>query len=517
MKKAFAFHPPLYAVYPVLLLYSANMGLIPVGDILRPCLMLLVATFAVWGITGLLMRNAERGAAVASLASLEFFTFGRVWATHESWGFLAFLQDQGNFLYAWAFICVATLIAIGWAWRGYATVTKFLNYGAVALSALVVGSIILSGISIRRDLARVAPQKAFTRAGQNTGATLPDVYYVVLDGYGRADALKKFFNFDNGAFVRQLEARGFYVALQSHSNYVQTELSLASSLNMDYVSNLVPSMEKASHDRAVLDKLIDVNAFSLALKSKGYLYLAVTSGFPGVNPRSADVVLRETRGYTMLESSLLEETPLRQGTQSLVSQYAVRRAQLKAAFQYLSTLGPGGARPRFVFAHILAPHPPFVLGPKGEDVSPGHVPYGFWDGSHYFEVGGTQAMYAKGYTGQLQWVNQRVLETVDAIVKSSKTQPIIILQGDHGSRAHLNHNALSKSDVTESFRNLNAYLVPASARQHLYPGITPINSFRVVLNAVFGHTLPLLPDRSFYTTWDRPYDPVDVTAHVEGP
>jgi hypothetical protein len=44
---------------------------------------------------------------------------------------------------------------------------------------------------------------------------------------------------------------------------------------------------------------------------------------------------------------------------------------------------------------------------------------------------------------------------------------------------------------------LNAYSVPGGAPA-LYPSISPVNSFRVILNARFGESLPLLPDRSYF-------------------
>ncbi len=202
---------------------------------------------------------------------------------------------------------------------------------------------------------------------------------------------------------------------------------------------------------------------------------------------------------------------------NLESQYDSRRRKLAAAFDHLIHLGPRGAKPRFVFVHILAPHPPFVFGPHGEPVRPTHTTFGYWDASAFFAVGGTMPEYIKGYTGQLQYVNMMVLRAVDQIRKDSAVPPVIIFQGDHGSRAHLSQDELAKSDVRESFRNLNAYLVPPTVKAKLYPSITPANSFRVLFDQLFGANFPLLPDRSFFTTWDRPYDPVDVTDQVERP
>ena len=52
-----------------------------------------------------------------------------------------------------------------------------------------------------------------------------------------------------------------------------------------------------------------------------------------------------------------------------------------------------------------------------------------------------------------------------------------------------------------AFPILNAYLLPGvDAKQVLYPSISPVNSFRQLLNTYFGTQLDLVPDESYYTT-----------------
>ena len=63
----------------------------------------------------------------------------------------------------------------------------------------------------------------------------PDIYYLIFDRYGSEETLANVFDFDNGPFVRFLEEKGFYVASDSHSNYLKTAPSVASSLNMEYL------------------------------------------------------------------------------------------------------------------------------------------------------------------------------------------------------------------------------------------------------------------------------------------
>ena len=55
--------------------------------------------------------------------------------------------------------------------------------------------------------------------------------------------------YDNSAFISDLEKMGFYVAKCSQSNYPRTDVSLGSSLNMDYLQNLNDKFTPKNEDR----------------------------------------------------------------------------------------------------------------------------------------------------------------------------------------------------------------------------------------------------------------------------
>ena len=61
---------------------------------------------------------------------------------------------------------------------------------------------------------------------------------------------------------------------------------------------------------------------------------------------------------------------------------------------------------------------------------------------------------------------------------------------------------------------LNAYYFPGRNYGGLYERISPVNSFRVVLNTFFGAGLDLLPDKNFFSTWSDPYTFIDVSDAV---
>ena len=167
--------------------------------------------------------------------------------------------------------------------------------------------------------------------------------------------------------------------------------------------------------------------------------------------------------------------------------------------------------PKFVFTHIMAPHPPFVLDAAGNAIEPDR-PYNIGDATSF---NGTPDEYASGYIGEVRFLNQRLMNVIDLILAQSKQPPIIIIQGDHGPGKHISLVELNNTCLKERYSILNAYYFPDGDYRHLYPSITPVNSFRVVLNQYFDSGLELLEDRNYYSTWSNPYELSDVTDRAQ--
>jgi hypothetical protein len=136
----------------------------------------------------------------------------------------------------------------------------------------------------------------------------------------------------------------------------------------------------------------------------------------------------------------------------------------------------------FVFAHFVLPHPPYTFGPKGQwvELNPRKS---------------THEQVSEAYINQIIFINQQILDVVDAILSESETPPVIIIQGDHGPPPDLTNSPGVKMPI------LNAYYLPGLDQEEiLYPSISPVNTFRVVLGGYFGRDLPLLEDRSYFAS-----------------
>jgi hypothetical protein len=342
---------------------------------------------------------------------------------------------------------------------------------------------------------------------------LPDVYYVILDGYARADVLKEVYHFDNSEFIEHLQSKGFFVPGGSRSNYVQTYLSLASALNLSYLDELKGVMGKSQSRRPLQYLIQEKSAAVELLKRAGYRYVFLGSRYSATNfSAQADVCHCESAGLNDLENKLMLFTPLSFVGAISAAQHRTHAQHVLRTFRDLadSSMAPG---PKFVFAHVVVPHPPFVFGPRGQSVTP-VGPFVLNDGNDYL---GSRQGYVEGYRGQVTFVNTRIQEVVDAILSRARGAPVIILQADHGPGSELNWESIERTNTKERSGIFAAYRVGARMRARFYETITPVNAFRIVFNDLLGTRLPTLPDRTFYSPWKQPYEFVEVTREgVQG-
>jgi hypothetical protein len=106
-------------------------------------------------------------------------------------------------------------------------------------------------------------------------------------------------------------------------------------------------------------------------------------------------------------------------------------------------------------------------------------------------------VYKEGYKNQLQYINTRLMASIDTILANNKN-PIIILQGDHGPRLLADWEKPDETCWKECYSILNAYHLPVNGTDKLYNSITPVNTFRIILNRYFGTSYTLLEDRSYF-------------------
>jgi hypothetical protein len=340
---------------------------------------------------------------------------------------------------------------------------------------------------------------------------LPDIYYIILDGYAREDFLLDDFGYDNSPFLDQLEDWGFTVAEKSKSNYAQTKLSFASSLNMDYLQSLRSDIVSGNDDSSILNPMIMQSAVRSILEELGYMIVAFETGYNWTQIEDADFYLTKRTSkigefyahgrMNAFEAMLLQNSVLLVVTDAAIVLPDVFTPEIEAPFQdhrerilfILDSLSdaPAIQSPKFVFAHLVVPHPPFVFAPEGEEVI---LPSQFTL-TETTEIQ-DEAKYVEGYLNQLVFINTQMEAVLSEILTNSDVPPIIVIQADHGP---------GLSSASGRMAILNAYYLPGKDESVIYVDISPVNTFRVIFNEFFGANYPLLEDVSYFSTYQDLY------------
>jgi Sulfatase len=526
MTSPWVVHPFLIGLFPVLFLYAHNASEISRIELIVPSLVILSLTIFAWVILSRLLRSPQKAGLIISLFLVLFFsTSHTLMLLNDSLTSLSNLWvhrdvnlDQRLILFVEVVLFAALVRLIVRKIENPRPLTRVLNIFSIVLISLPLGNLAFGA----RQAADSTTQARRSLAGEPNQITVdtvalaprkPDIYYIILDGYARGDVMKNIYGFDIEPFLKRLESLGFYVARDSRSNYPQTRLSLASALNCRYLD---PSDAGSQEMSEAMWGLIGDNTVLKALRKHGYKFVTFSTGLGETEHPEADVYLSPNLPLTGFQWMLVSSTPLASVLMapSTINPYQLSRKRTLHVLDKLPEIAKMPA-PTFTFAHILSPHPPFTFGEHGEDVSPYRKVYRLTDGEWYrFYYGNDRKRYIDSYRKQSMFITARVEQAIRGILANSSEPPIIILQSDHGSGMGLHTNSLENTDLDERMSILNAYYLPDGGNSALYETITPVNSFRIVLNKYFGAHLELLDDRSFYSTWPQPLNFTDVTKRL---
>ena len=494
------FHPFLLSVYPVLYLLSKNLGEVPLEHVMRSTFVLVAASACLFLILALVSRNAPLAGLRTSLFLVFLFSPAGLEELEARFGALD--AAWGLALVASALTALALLA--GRLVENWSRFTRVLNVGAAALCVLPLSQIGMYLAQPREeavpDVATVHPM-AVDAGFETPPGTLPDIYYIVLDAYTRADTLRKFYDYDNSEFVAFLRRKGFSVAEKSFSNYTHTRAVVPAVLNFEYVDPGASSAGHESTDTASLTRRTYHNKVVSILKAQGYRIVNIMSGPGFVSVADAERIrLKSPREFTNeFEQALMQMTWLPSlsqipPTSSRSERQSVDRELVEFAIAKLAAQ-PETPGPKFVFAHIKSPHAPFVFGPRGE---PRDLRLRYFVEHSPLEL----RTYMQAYADQVHYLNVLMKDVIERILSDSETPPVVVLQGDHGLRLFGSRD-VEETCLTESFSILNAFHLPGKdGASRFYESISPVNTFRLIFDTYFGSSLGLLQDRSYHTSRD---------------
>ncbi len=496
----FPFFGILAGLFPIIALWNFNKSQIYPRDAVFSILVTLGFVALIWGLAFSIFGSPIRSSIASSLFFLLFFSFGHIYNL---------IEDKTIFGFSIGFVklLIIYLILLVISFGIMIKVKSVPKDTVVLLNGLLTLLILMNLIQITAyEVARrksAQPVENVVDAGsdfniQPVDQDLADIYYIILDAYSRQDVLLEKMGFDNSKFITELEKRGFYVADCSNSNYAGTKNSVTSSLNYSYLDQV---LDEEDGEGEIPQELLN-NRIRLDLYRYGYKFVSTRAFSSETDINNADIYLNITTDKGMkdtvaqsqfarlyFETTLLrpifelyEMNPLQfdfvpdwfflsDSQESAIGYASYWYMQTNYVLDSLEEF-PTREGNYFVYAHINAPHGPYVYDENGNfqytynpETAEGNIP---------------------PYLDMVSYINKRVLKLVDALITQSDVPPIIIIQGDHG--AHMITTGLDKHKI------LNAYYLPADAQNNLYETITPVNTFRLILRDYFKEDIELLPD-----------------------
>lgn len=509
------FHPVLYAAFPVLFLFRENLWGLRSGEVVLPVAGTVAAVGLVQIAASLITHRPRKVAIVVSTLAVLFLTYGHAWRL-VSGDRRQRLGIDTEILVGAIWIAVAALVVIGVVRtkRKLVDATRVLNIFAIAMFATIALPLALTfatGAAVEAETV-TAPRIPVGKAPE----VKRDIYYLVFDRYAGARSLKELFGYENREFLDRLEAKGFEVADASRANYQATVPSLASSMNLTYNDWLAQAVEGPDRESAVpFYDAIGYPELGRFLQFHGYRYIHIGSRWDmtrdsptaNVNIR-LDEVSEFTRvflGSTALLPAMRHGVFLPAATDTPEMSRKITLRQLDEVTRSTRFVGP-----KFVFSHFGLPHPPYVFDRHGNPRD---------------DKARTVPAKARAYFEQLLYTNDRITEIVEHLLDVPAGQePIIILQADEGPypsfgwRTPQRWWSTTDRKLRTKFDILMATHMPGVESSGAYESMSPVNVFRVVLNAYFDTDLPILQDRSFVPV-ERGvhYEWVEITDRLRDP
>ena len=522
-------YPLVVATWLVLRMASANSAsLRGPSDLVRPLALSLLAAAVAWLVAFMLSPRDRHRRALLALLGLLWFSFLPAISRAVEESPLGSVGALGTAtLSAWLMLPLFAGVML--LRRDLAPLSRYLDTSALVLLLLPLPG--LRGLVLQREGRTpsgyllpmewpLEPEVRQAAVAARSGAR-PDVYLIVLDKYTGARSLRRHYAYDNTAFLDSLRARGFVIPDSARANYPITHLALSAMLNWRLLDGS-PVDADADEAMRLSRNRIESNRTVALFRELGYRFHFV--------PSTDAVTIRNRHAHASydadptrwsdFEVEWWRSTALGMAYSPLCRRLGVacatfRRAETSqsapAIERRLEALRgiADSAGPKFVFAHFLVPHEPYVF-----DASCGHLPRPYIPPqTTSLDVGEDEARVKRAYVAQVQCVNRLMLALVDSLDRHSRERPVIVLQSDHGHGRlypRLPLDQVPADRVAERMDIFGAYRFPGAERR-VYEGISPVNVLPAVVEGTFAVPLPRHPDAGYWAAWNAPFRlaPVD--------
>jgi Sulfatase len=323
----------------------------------------------------------------------------------------------------------------------------------------------------------------------------PDIFFLIFDCMPSSKSLQIGAGFDNTATDSFLTKKKFYIAKDARSNYNLTVLSVTSTLNMEYIQEDEIYKQSGIHMYFRSASSLFENSLIKILSAQGYsihqyqpLSLINNDERKGEGPFSQ--MLYMNYFYRTLPGRLYRDlawnlTRIQYGFFKKWNQHQYQKKaksadiDIRLTTQFVKKLCSFSNKPKFAYAHFMLPHPPYFFDSTGK-LKPFNS-----------SLLNSEKTEKNNFLAQVKFTNIIIKDLVNSIQLTNRKNTIIIIAGDHGVQ-------FNKKEKNLYFHNMNAIYFPDGDYKTLYPDLSPVNTFRLILNKYFNSNLPVLKDSSVW-------------------
>ena len=462
--------------------YSQFHALVPIQDLLLLTAEIFAGGFLLYWISTRLLQDREKGGIFTSLVLFVILFFGvfqDFFDRIESLVALSYLR----LLVLVCFLSMGVLfIYLKRTKANFRKTTLYINILLIIYLVIDLGTILVLLIV---PVSSTGKSFAHFKFPECTGCKTPSIYLIVLDGYFGSKGLREYFDYNNVSFEEFLRGKGFKVIQNTSSNYQLTLFSMASMLNMNYIPDLKEQNIDEHYTYKRILSILKNNSVCEIFQENGYrlvnfsdfeLKNAPSKNFANVLPQKIELITSQTMIHRVRRFM-----PVWLAQMKIIKyQKQIESSIVEANEDAMSkTLAEGPKRdstPAFVYVHLMMPHPPYAFDSSGNR------------NSVFDHTTLSDEESDKGYLQYLVYTNQRISKFITELQDRTNKNSIILLMSDHGYRD------AKKNDFRFSYQTLNAVFLPESKNDYWYDGMTNVNQFRILFNAVFGQNLALLKD-----------------------
>jgi hypothetical protein len=500
-------HPLLFAAYPILFLWSLNLDEVPPGDALPPLIAVVLAATVATVLLAVLIGDRARAALIVTPIMLGLLMYGR----------FVDLVDVPGIVHRIGWAGLVGLGALG-AWRLSQPRLVSVDRALLVIAAVLVAFTLVTIVPSEIATASAAPPPNFAAGRElatKTDAAKRDVYWLIFDRYASARALELQFGVEND-LPPWLREQGFTVLDDSHANYITTSLSLSTTSNIRHLEDLTAGTTSPETFVERVYGSLQNSLVAQQFKALGYRYYHLGSWWSPTRIDAGADVNYNAAGASDFSSVLLEQSAvpsalrvLGTAEQTFSKNYQHGRYELETLDRLRDEPGP-----KFVWAHVLLPHPAYVFDTDGK----------FMSAAKSRALGEKEA-----WRRQFEYTNSRLRSFIGGLLALPEARrPIIILQADEGHRFNVAATDEGEDKATSfdwanatpeqleiKFGIMNAWYVPGGVDLRLDPKMTAINTFPVLFDRYFGLDYDMLPDRVTVSLgWDKRNVLLDVTDRL---